>query len=169
MDVDWSFEWVIVSSFVKRTMNDAQIVKIQRIQNKRVWRNFIRFCNDLESERGTANRMKLLHGSRGTPPNIICQEGFDFRHSRAGMWGRGSYFAEKSDYSYNYAHILPNGQKQIFIVDVACGNVQETNPNQSIIKPKEGCDSVSGVTCGCKVHIVYNNAQTYPLYLITLL
>jgi len=48
----------------------------------------------------------LFHGTRETNPEIIYkgEEGFDFRFSKEGMFGKGIYFAEDPAYSHNYAY-----------------------------------------------------------------
>ena len=54
----------------------------------------------------------LFHGSRETAPELIygSEDGLDFRFSNSGMYGRGIYFADNSQYSSTYGHpVKKNG------------------------------------------------------------
>ena len=37
----------------------------------------------------------LWHGTSALDPEVVCGEGFDFRLSKQGLWGRATYFALK--------------------------------------------------------------------------
>ena len=96
-------------------MPQADVQKIQRIQNKFFWKVF---SNELEHvghkqniDGSMVKTLDLYHGTRNTPPDKIytSEEGFDMRFSPGGMWGRANYFAVNSSYSNGYAHPLPNG------------------------------------------------------------
>jgi len=83
------------------------------------------------------------------------------------MWGKASYFAHNASYSHNYSSALPNGHRQMFFARVAVGKNHHTLPNNAIIKPPEGFDSVSGETGNSVVYMVYENGHAYPEYLVT--
>lgn len=90
------------------------------------------------------------------------------------MWGRGNYFAANASYSHGYAHPLPDGTLQMFYARVILGNCKALAPDNTIREPPfiEGSatvryDSVTGVTGGSNVYMVYSNLKAYPEYLIT--
>ena len=106
------------------------------------------------------NELWLVHGTRTTDPEAIWSDdfGFDFRHSKAGMYGRASYFAEQASYSdAKYAYRPPDrrGVAQLFLARVAAGNIQEVcAPKKTIIRPAQGYHSIRGeVSAGTSMHI----------------
>ena len=57
------------------------------------------------AKNGEDNERLLFHGTKNTPPKAIynSEQGFDNRLASQGMNGEGTYFAELSSYSHNYA------------------------------------------------------------------
>ena len=55
----------------------------------------------------------LFHGTNKTDPLVIakCQEGLDIKYARDGLYGRGIYFADNSQYSFNYSYLIPEGNE----------------------------------------------------------
>ncbi len=119
--------------------------------------------------------LDLYHGTKNISPDLIftTEEGFDLRFSPGGLWGKAIYFSVNSSYSNAYAHLLPNGQKQIFLAKVIIGNEATLNPDPSLVMPplneesKLRYDSVKGRTGGSDIYMVYANKRAYPQYLIT--
>lgn len=144
---------------------------IERVQNPRLWERFFTTRQTLLRHKGGANVLQLFHGSRDTDPAAIAQMSFDFRHSKAGYFGRGAYFAESMAYSDTYAHKQAGtGRKQVFIALVCAGDVDERGKQRdsSIVKPAAGKDSVRGeVAASHSAVIVYDLGQAYPQYLVT--
>lgn len=67
----------------------------------------------------------LFHGTTRTDPKEIYESeyGIDFRFSREGLYGKGTYFADNSNYSNQYAfHCTgqPN-TRQMFMCFVCVG------------------------------------------------
>jgi hypothetical protein len=57
--------------------------------------------------RGDSNEQWYWHGTRQISPEVIAKEGFDFRVSNPGMYGRGAYFAHSINYSSRgYQHTI---------------------------------------------------------------
>jgi len=96
------------------------------------------------------------------------------------LWGHGIYFAEDASYSAGYAHKLDGGFKQFFLVDVCVGDSITHAPDSSIRVPPrkhssssplalatERYDSITGVTAGTNVWVIYANSRAYPRWLIT--
>lgn len=88
-------EWLKVQEAFGKTMNPKSLVKIERVQNKFLWRNFVNERETVMIRNGEINEKLLFHGTRANNPSEIYggDEGFDTRFCFAGMWGRGNYFA----------------------------------------------------------------------------
>ena len=172
-----SLEWNNVHIKWKKTMSQP-IKKIQRVQNKWLWRHYS-LCRDRIRQKngGKENEMWLFHGTKDTKPSDIykSEKGFDFRFSRPGMWGYGSYFAANASYSANYyAYKTSTGDKKIFLAQVLIGESIDVPPSSSLkmppLKSKTATgryDSVKGCTKGSDVYVVYEHDKAYPAYLIT--
>ena len=171
-----SLEWNNVHIKWKKTMSQP-VKKIQRIQNKWLWRHYS-LCRDRIREKngGQENEMWLFHGTKDTDPSDIykSEKGFDFRFSRPGMWGYGSYFAANASYSATYAYQTSTGDKKIFLARVLIGEYVDVPPSSSLKMPPLKTttatgryDSIKGHTKGSDVYIVYEHDKAYPAYLIT--
>ena len=91
----------IAEKFFK-TMPDAEIMSIEKIQNRDLWRKYSDRAQQIRSEPQMQNcKEKLLfHGTRNTDPKEIYKgdSSFDSKFSRQGMWGKGNYFAVNASY-----------------------------------------------------------------------
>ena len=177
-----SNEFGKVLSLMQRTLPNVRIIKLERIQNEWLWTRYSQHRELIKKKnQGIALELDLFHGTRSNPPNCIYtgEEGFDMRFSAQGMWGTGNYFAVNANYSHAYAHSTAGGQRQMFLVKVVVGASFDCPSNRSLRMPPEKkskttslfgverYDSVSGVTQGSKVYIIYDNLKAYPFYLIT--
>ena len=104
-----SMEWIDVKKKFMETMKSAHIAKIERIQNRQLWKVFkneVKYVADKNG--GSAQIMLLFHGTSETKPELIysSEEGFNLNYSKVGLWGKANYFAFNSSYSNNYAHVL---------------------------------------------------------------
>lgn len=126
----------------------SSIVKVERIQSKHIWRNFVLDLDHLKEKYKAVMPAKptlmLYHGTRETHPDEIIkgEEGFDMRYSADGMWGRAVYFAVNSSYSHNYAHQdrfsrTPERTYQMFVAKVNVGLYSDhgNNSNSKIKTP----------------------------------
>ncbi len=173
-------EFAVVSSQFLSTLLQIEILRIERIQNKILWRKYID-CAKRISERnnGKTSEMMLFHGTRHNKPELIYKgdASFDMRFSNTGYWGRGNYFAVNSSYSHSYAHCCTTGQHQMLVANVITGYASTCKQDKTLTHPPVRIttsnevdihyDSVSGMTQDSKVFITYNNDQAYPAYLIT--
>ncbi|XP_011404758.1 PREDICTED: uncharacterized protein LOC105313219 [Amphimedon queenslandica] len=171
-----SSEWVKVKSAVKKTMTEAKIVQIERIQNKYLYDKYA-LCKKRmhKKNNGQVNEKWLFHGSRGVSPERIykSEHGFDFRYGGQGLWGKGAYFAVNASYSGgSYAFNSPQG-RQIFLAFVLTGDSKAMGSDKSLVTPpkkEDGSgdyDSVNGLSGSSQVYIVYDHDKSYPAYLIT--
>ncbi len=105
-------EWKDVEMKFKKTMKNANIEKIQRIQNRKLWRVFSIEMEDIKIKNsGNANLKNMFHGTNKTDPEMIYQseEGFNVNYANEGLWGKAIYFAENSSYSDGYSFKLTSG------------------------------------------------------------
>ncbi|KAF6249726.1 hypothetical protein COO60DRAFT_936205 [Scenedesmus sp. NREL 46B-D3] len=85
-------------------MRRAQVLRIERVQNAKLWR---RYCLkreelvDTRSEAGVNERL-LFHGTSPATVDLIAQNGFDFRLSQVAAYGNGLYFADHSATAWGY-------------------------------------------------------------------
>ena len=181
-----STEWNDEVESFRKTLRGATIVRLERIQNKWLWE---RYCfakkRMLKTNKGHVNEKHLFHGTRRTQPEKVfrSEKGVDFRFSREGLWGTGSYFAVNASYSDAYAYSTPGGinEKQIFICKVLTGDSYNagTNKDPTLRQPplksgyrselfdEERYDSVKGYTNESHVYVVYDHEKVYPAYLVT--
>ena len=169
------------------TMPYATIERLERIQNKVLWRKY-RDCKErLGRDLPSVGEKHLFHGTRETDPIAIYggDAGFDVGHSRVGLWGPGNYFAVNASYSLNYAHAKTligrtTPLRKMLVAKVLTGLSWASPPNRELRFPPERADtgaeegrvrrrynSVQGTTGGSEVYITYTNEQAYPAYVIS--
>ena len=98
------------------TLPGANILRVQRVQNKHLWKRY-HDCSIRMSEYMSYVRDELLfHGTGGNRPEDIYKgtDSFDLRCCAGGMWGRGVYFAVNASYSDRYAHHCGNNVRKMF-------------------------------------------------------
>jgi sacsin len=155
-----------------------EIVRIERIQNKLLWRKYFDCSRRMMKYSGNLGEKFLFHGTRFNKPELIYKgdSSFDMRFSHNGMWGHGNYFAVNASYSNSYS-FDNGGYRQMLVANVLTGYSYFCPPNGSLRKPpfrpqtSQGVqyryDSVSGNTGGSVVYITYENDKAYPGYIIT--
>jgi len=178
-------EWTDIETKFNKTMaGKGKIESIVKVSNKNLWKKFVlerdQVMEKNNNDQSITYTRLLFHGTRNTTPDLIynSESGFMMQFCSKGMWGIGTYFAEKSVYSNDYCHTTSNGKKQMFLAVVITGDFYDCKPDNSLKVPPERTtkktnmaveryDSVSGITNGSRVYIVYENNKAYPLYLIT--
>jgi len=158
--------------FIK-TLPNAQIKQITRIQNVELWMNFC-FAKYQLSKKGNSTTKLLFHGTRETDPSVIYEgkeEGFDMRYANSGLYGSGIYFHERAAYSDGYKFKTKFSTNCMFIAEVLIGETFESQQNNSLKFPpykdeknKIRYDSVKANNDG--IYIIYNNMRAYPSYMI---
>ena len=182
-------EWLSVQKRFMQPHFNVRITKVERIQNKWLWEAYLLAKDRMFSKNGEHNEKLLFHGTKETSPKAIynSEQGFDNRLASQGLYGEGAYFAEKSSYSHDYAHRLDDGCKQMFLAKVITGMSYECDSTDRTLKappPKpmhessleasggrkfegERYDSVTAVTNGSRIYVIYELGRVYPAYLIT--
>jgi len=174
-----SDEFIKIFNRVKETLPSCQVYKIERIQNKWLWKKYVNQIEIIQlKNNGISNEKYLFHGARNNPPENIYKDevGFDMRYSAQGFWGRGCYFAYNPSYSaVGYEYRLGSGQKQMFFARVAVGDAVKLPSNSTITMPtvKSTGNIASNIRFDAvnspdgNIFIIYENSRAYPAYLIT--
>jgi len=166
-----------------------KIIRVEKVVNHRIRQQYELELEQVRIKNKNSAAVKhftrlLFHGTKNTEPTLIYngEKGFMMQFAAEGYWGRGTYFAEKACYSHHYSSIPKNdpNNRQMFLAEVIVGDAKFMKPDRSLVvppeKPKkeassglavERYDSVTGVTGGSRVWIVYDNNKAYPTYLIT--
>jgi len=168
-----------------QTLSSKKILKIERIQNKWLWEKYFFQKLLLEKKNKHKNNEYLLfHGTRNNSPQALYngQDGFDYKFSDGGMWGRGTYFATNAIYSDDYSYTIAGGkEKQLFMAFVLVGDTIEIPSDRNIKMPppkprttatsdyfvEERYDSVKAQTSTSINYVVYDISRAYPAYIIT--
>eukprot|EP00697_Spironema_sp_BW2_P005086 gnl/Spiro4/16863_TR9077_c0_g2_i1.p1 gnl/Spiro4/16863_TR9077_c0_g2~~gnl/Spiro4/16863_TR9077_c0_g2_i1.p1 ORF type:complete len:230 (+),score=31.67 gnl/Spiro4/16863_TR9077_c0_g2_i1:50-691(+) len=152
----------------------STITRIERVQNCNQWEEYVKRRNTVRGlNGGDANEALMIHGTSKTDPREIYANplrGFSSNYSRDScMYGRGVYFAYATSYSDNsYAHVLPSGERQLFVAKVTRGLVEQRSQSDTSIKvPAGNHNSVEGPVGSTRAIILYDVNQAYPAYLVT--
>jgi len=143
-----SREWRFVLSNV---MDGRTILKIERLQNRKLWKNYEKYSRKLTEKRKLSIRDEkwVWHGTRQTSTDSVWKgNGFDMAYARVGgcIW-----FAQQNSYSmggYQFQNPL-TGMAEVFLAVVQCGDGNDVK----IIRGN--------------ILNVYANAATYPAYKVS--
>jgi len=166
-----SLEFADVSKAFKITCSQYEIFKVIRIQNKKLWENYI-FEKKRLKFKGDCTEKMLFHGTRNNDPIKIysgIEEGFDVRLANHGAVGKGIYFAEMASYSVGgFAHQRAKGNFVIIYANVLVGASYASMGGNYIMPPYMPNDSnkrFDSVRAGTN-YTVYNSNRAYPAYVI---
>ena len=176
-------EFYRISALFLQSMPYRKIRRIERIQNKLLWRKYSDRARQMMEYDQVLGEQTLFHGTRTNKPERIYKgdASFDMRYCHSGLWGRGNYFAVNSLYSDAYAHTEPGGVRQMLVASVLTGHSYFCQADPNLTQPpfrghqgirddgtvRRRYDSVCGNTNGSKVYITYDNDKAYPAYLIS--
>ena len=172
---------VIAEKFFK-TMPNSEIMSIEKIQNRALWRKYSDRAEQIRDESQNCQEKLLFHGTSGTDPKEIYKgdSSFDIRFSQQGMWGKGNYFAVNASYANSYAHsVHGTNKRKLLVAFVLTGLSYNCSPDRSLTMPPYRSeqddptsircryDTVNGAIGGTTVYITYDNTLAYPAYVIT--
>uniref|UniRef100_A0A674E9F9 Poly [ADP-ribose] polymerase n=1 Tax=Salmo trutta TaxID=8032 RepID=A0A674E9F9_SALTR len=153
------------------------VLKIERIQNRSLWGGFQIKKKDMEVRNGHLNNeRKLFHGACYTTIDKINELGFNrsYAGKNAALYGDGTYFAVKANYSASdtYSKPDPQGQKYVYLCRVLTGDFTTGKPGMKVPPPKSTTtiqlyDSVTDGVSPPSMFIIFHDNQAYPEYLIT--
>ena len=181
-----SEEFISVAERFLATLTNVDIIRIDRIQNRVLWRKYIDKSREMNRfGDGVLNENLLFHGSGSNDPELIYKgdASFDMRFSHDGIWGHGNYFAANASYSDTYAFTTTSTgmpRRKMLAAWVLTGHSIHSEPKKYLYPPyreddagtvqgsvRRRYDSVAGITGGSKVYITYDNTLAYPAYLLT--
>jgi hypothetical protein len=95
-----------VSTLFLQAMPNFKIHSIERVQNSRLYEMFHACKNQVAGRLGRDKSVRyLLHGTKNSSINAICQRGFNSQLDDMRMYGKGCYFArDVTSYSKLYAN-----------------------------------------------------------------
>lgn len=152
-----------------------RIISIDRIQNQALWVQYTAHKKRFEErDPQTVNERILFHGTTSESISSIWKMGFNRSYcgKNATMFGKGVYFALRSDYSDRYTQRANQQGKQMFISKVliglsALGNKDIETKNLPTTPQGLPVDSTVDNMNNPAIFVVYLDAQAYPEYLIT--
>ncbi|XP_059822321.1 protein mono-ADP-ribosyltransferase PARP14-like [Hypanus sabinus] len=174
-----SKEYQDVAQSFKATAVKSQIVKIERLQNPCLWKNYMIKKQQIVNKNppGTNNERNLFHGTVPDSLNLINCHGFNRSNAgrNATAYGNGTYFVVSANYSAHNTYSKPdaNGMKYMYRARVLTGIYCEGQggmvvpPSKSSNDPTDLYDSVVDNTTTPSMFIIFNDIQAYPEYLIT--
>ncbi|KAF7661629.1 hypothetical protein LDENG_00257320 [Lucifuga dentata] len=172
-----SKEYNVVEQEFTKTMLQANIISIERVQNPTLWRSYQLLKKHMEvKNKHTNNEMQLFHGTCSDAVDLINNQGFNRSYAGAHgtMYGNGSYFAADPSYSARgYAKPDASGRKRMYLARVLVGDFTQgkagliTPPSKSSRNAVDLYDSVTDNTANPSMFVIFSDIQAYPEYLIT--
>jgi len=182
VDMD-SHEFAAVAADFLKTLPEATIDRLDRIENGYLHESFQLQASILQKQIGRewlSHKMRrmLFHGTQAVEEIINSTDGHGFLPLLAGlatgaMFGDGSYFARDAKYSDGgYAKTLPNGQKQMLVVDVLVGRsaLGEKGMKMCPLLPGEQFTRYNSLVNNRddpSIFVIQHSNQAYPSYLVT--
>ncbi|CAF1166896.1 unnamed protein product [Adineta steineri] len=161
-----SNECKTIATDFRRSMqgSDKEIIKIERIQNPRWYKQYLVHREDFRKTHGNDTEKVLYHGCPENAAYAIAADCFNrsFAGKNGTAYGVGVYFSSNAAYSHGYAHPNSKGERFMFIVRVLIGKT--TAGNSSMKTRPVGFDST---TDGNHIFVTYHDAQAFAEYLIT--
>ncbi|XP_062861937.1 poly(ADP-ribose) polymerase family member 14-related sequence 1 [Trichomycterus rosablanca] len=165
----------VLQLFRKTCQNN--VLKIERIQNPGMWKNYQNNKQVMEQKNGHQNNEKrLFHGTREDSKEHINKSGFNRSYAglNATAFGKGTYFALNASYSAQNTYSLPNaqGEKHMYLCRVLSGDYTAGNSTM-IVPPNKSTntldqyDTVVDNPAGPTIFVVFRDYHAYPEYLIT--
>ncbi|XP_052770990.1 protein mono-ADP-ribosyltransferase PARP14-like [Mya arenaria] len=155
------------------------IHSIEKVQNKSLWLQYEAKKKQLEGQNpaGTKNEQFLWHGTSEDTVDSVNAHGFNMSYcgKNATAFGNGVYFFVNANYSCQDTYSRPGtqGLKKMYYCAVLTGEFILGKSGMRVQPPKPNAgknalyDSVVNNVAGPAMYIIFNDTQTYPLYIIT--
>ncbi|NXT99033.1 PAR14 polymerase, partial [Buphagus erythrorhynchus] len=173
-----SKEYKDVQERFLQTCQSFKIEKIERVQNRYLWKNYqIKKCEMDKKNVDRNNERLLFHGTSQESLPLINNHGFN--RSYAGMnaanFGNGTYFAVNASYSAYDLYSKPdvNGKKYMYLARVLVGEYSLgkkgsiTPARKNVSNSVDLFDSSTDNMSQPSMFIIFNDIQAYPEYLLT--
>lgn len=181
----------VLQRFYENDQKSRQVFEIKsvvRIQNSKLFDHYYISQSTLVKRNKKSNEKALFHGCASGAIQSIASTGFDIRMSSfKGAAGVGIYFAQFPRTSLSYIRDCPPTEMKILLCRVELGvatTIPElhkafpfASPSNPIRRPHARSitdptlfDSVHGLMrddVNHPIHVVYDNYQIYPEYIIT--
>lgn len=161
-----------------------RIIKIQRVNNDKLWKRFENAKKDFEVDSVDINEKTVYHGTNVA--TAIITDGFDLRKANVkGMFGAAAYFAETSSKANLYAfgavgspcpdHEEPSCMichREMLICKILLGHTSvRTKELKGGGHGPEGRNSVTGLPSPGELdyyeYAIFRTEQIYPAFLVT--
>ncbi|KAG9263154.1 poly ADP-ribose polymerase 14-like [Astyanax mexicanus] len=170
-----SQEYTDVEKEFRRTGLNNNILKIERVQNSTLWKNYMIQRSHLDDKnKHNNNERKLFHGTGADNIDKIDKHGFNRSYAgmHGAMYGNGVYFAVDPVYSaQGYAKPDQLGHKRMYLARVLVGDY--TAGKSGLISPpakSSGAtdlyDSVTDNQQNPTMFVIFHDVQAYPEYLV---
>ncbi|KAM8865926.1 protein mono-ADP-ribosyltransferase PARP14-like isoform 5-T5 [Synchiropus picturatus] len=154
----------------------GKITRIERVQNRTLWQSYQLLKKELEQKnKHQNNELVLYHGTQSDAIALINKQGFN--RSYAGMhgavYGNGCYFAVDPMYSYNYAKPDGRNDRRMYVARVLVGDFTKgakgmiSPPSRNTGQAADLFDSVVDKEPNPAIHVIFQDIQAYPEYLLT--
>ncbi|XP_058642232.1 poly(ADP-ribose) polymerase family member 14-related sequence 1 isoform X2 [Onychostoma macrolepis] len=171
-----SQEYKDVLGLFQATCRKHNVLKIERIQNPGMWKNYQNNKSVMEKKNGHQNNEKMLfHGTSEPTISQINKGGFNrsYAGKNATAFGKGTYFALNASYSSGNTYSVPNaqGHKHMYLCRVLTGDYITGNSAMFVPPAKNAnCDPYDTVVdnpTAPTIFVVFRDDNAYPEYLIT--
>ncbi|UJR20710.1 hypothetical protein I4U23_023831 [Adineta vaga] len=156
-----SEEYKYVADNFHKSLPSNVIVEIERIQNRRWYRQYDAHKDDFIERYGVSTEQWLFHGCKSQSVDAIINDCFNRSHAVRYAAGQGIYFATDAAISLSYTQADVDNIRHMFMARVLVGRT--TQGNQSTRVCPSGYDTTGGGT----VFVTYHDAQAYGEYLIS--
>ncbi|GFO06938.1 poly [ADP-ribose] polymerase [Plakobranchus ocellatus] len=166
-------EFTEVETLFRQGGATQPIKKMQRIQNKYLYQHYIVKKREMEERNGKnfQNEKRLFHGTNPNNMAAINLNGFSNNYSgaHATAYGEGTYFAVNSSYSVSYTQPDASGLRHMYLVRVLVGKTTISRQGMKFLPNQPGMSVPfdSGTDGNNVMFIIFQDAQTYPEYLIS--
>ncbi|XP_052266746.1 protein mono-ADP-ribosyltransferase PARP14-like isoform X2 [Dreissena polymorpha] len=161
----------------KYRAQNLQVVKIERIQNKTLYQQYMAKKKQMESKKKSGNQLErtVWHGTALESITSIVSNGFNRSYcgKHGTYFGKGVYFAGDASYSAQAYLAGQNSHRHMFLVKALTGEYIKGNrdmrhlPAKDPAKPEELYDcAVDDVTKPMEF-VIFSDTQAYPEYLVT--
>nr|XP_023649998.1 poly [ADP-ribose] polymerase 14 isoform X1 [Paramormyrops kingsleyae] len=173
-----STEYQQVEAEFRKTGLSNKIIKIVRIQNNTLWKNYQIKKDGMDKKNKHSNNERLLfHGTCATTISHINSQGFNrsYAGKNAAMIGNGTYFAVDPKYSASHTYSKPDaqGHKNMYWARVLVGDFTQGSAGL-VVPPVKASgngsdlyDSVVDNVGSPQMFVIFHDVQAYPEYLIT--
>ncbi|UJR08142.1 hypothetical protein I4U23_012418 [Adineta vaga] len=144
--------------------NYREIVKIERIQNERWYKQYAAHRDEFTQRHKQPDERLLFHGCNKTSAEKIINECFNraFAGVNGIVYGCGVYFHEHAHYSSSYTRSDTSTERTMFLARVLIGKTCRGDSSMKV--PPVGYDTT---TDGGHIFVVYHDAGAYGEHLIT--